>query len=369
MRVAQRVLRSCIEPTTSTAIRRANLRTHLGTAPGVGKTYAMLSEGAQRAGAGDRVIVGSIETHDRVATATQMRSLETAPPRTVEYRGQQFEEMDVDAIVRARPDLVLVDELAHTWPDGKRHRWQDVCDLLEAGVDVTTTVNIANLDSARNFAARVTGAGLVSPVPDALVREGEVVLVDLPPDALRRRIAAGDVYTTDRVGGALSRYFSTSNLEFLSRLARAWMDGNLETTGEDLVRIAGAAPPPRSVLAAVSGSSWTEPVIRRAEALARDNQAELIVVHVNVADGLQHRPSEQLVAARALACDVGAAYADVQGGSVPHALAAAAYERNASRIVVARHRSRLSEILRGSVAARLRRLVPDLEVDEVRAAN
>jgi two-component system sensor histidine kinase KdpD len=354
---------------TFAANRRAHLRTHLGTAPGVGKTYAMLNEGARRAAAGGHVVVGSIETHDRVAIATQVRGLEIAPTRTVEYRGRQFEEMNVEAIIGARPDLVLVDELAHMWPDGQRHRWQDVCDLLAAGVDVTTTVNIANLDSARDYAARVTGAGMVSPVPDALVREGEVVLVDLPPDALRRRIAAGDVFSTDRVGGALSRYFSTSNLEFLSRLARAWMDGSLASTGDDLVQIAGATPAPRSVLAAVSGSSWTEPVIRRAATLARDDQAELIVVHVDVADGLQHRSSEQLDAARALACDVGAAYAEIHGASVPHALASAAYERNASRIVLARHRSRVNEVLRGSVAVRLRRLVPDLEIDEVRTPS
>ena len=176
------------------------LRTYLGTAPGVGKTYAMLSEGRRRGERGDRVVVGWVEQHGRSETRAQLGDLLIVAPATLTYHGSTFPDLDVNAIIATGADLVLVDELAHTTPDGSRRRWEDVADIRAAGLDVLTTTNVANLRSVRDYAARLTGAGLVESVPDEVVRSGEIVLVDLPAEALRRRIASGRVYSADRVG-------------------------------------------------------------------------------------------------------------------------------------------------------------------------
>jgi len=197
------------------------LRTYLGTAPGVGKTFAMLAEGRRRAENGERVVVGWLESHGRPETGRQLGGLEVIAPRTVAYRGAVFADFDALAVIASGADVVLVDELAHATADRTRQRWEDVADVLGAGLDVITTLNVAHLRSVRDYAARVTGAGSVACVPDEFVRAGEVVLVDLPADALRRRIASGAVYSAGQVGGALADYFRAANLRALSELARA----------------------------------------------------------------------------------------------------------------------------------------------------
>jgi K+-sensing histidine kinase KdpD len=277
--------------------RLGRLRTYLGTAPGVGKTYAMLNHGWRRSEGGERVVVGWIERHGRAETQAQLRNLEVVPRRSVDYRGSRFDELDVAAIMARQPDVVLIDELAHTHVDGTRKRWEDAAELLAAGLSVMTTVNVANLVSARDYAARVTGVGTVESVPDEFVRSGEVVLIDPPPEAIRRRIAAGNVYTADTVGG--------------------------------------------------------------------EDDADLLVVHVNVADGLGRRGAKALDRYRDMAIDAGGHYVEVDGTNLADSLAAVARERHATRIVVARHRSRLNELVRGSVASRMRRLVRETPVDEV----
>jgi two-component system sensor histidine kinase KdpD len=161
--------------------------------------------------------------------------------------------------------VVLVDELAHVSPDLSRQRWEDVADVLAAGQDVVTTANIAHLRSVRDYAARIAGAGIVASVPDEFVRSGEVMLVDLPAGALRRRVASGAVYSAEQVGGALANYFRAASLRALSELARAWMAGTAEAAGEELLGRLGLTEPavPLVVLAADSGSASGEAVIRR----------------------------------------------------------------------------------------------------------
>ena len=144
------------------------LRTYLGSAPGVGKTYSMLAEGRRRAEAGERVVVGWIERHGRSETRAQLGELDVIPPRQATYRGSVFPELDVDGVLVAQPDLVLVDELAHSVPDTGRRRWEDVAELLAAGLDVATTANVANLESVRDYAARLTGVGVVESIPDQI---------------------------------------------------------------------------------------------------------------------------------------------------------------------------------------------------------
>jgi two-component system sensor histidine kinase KdpD len=343
------------------------LRTYLGTAPGVGKTFAMLAEGRRRAQDGEKVVVGWLEPHDRADTSRQVIGLDVLPPRTVAYRGAVFADFDAPAAIASGADAVLVDELAHATPDRSRQRWEDVADVLAAGMDVVTTANVAHLRSVRDYAARITGVGTVMCVPDEFVRSGEVVLVDLPPEALRARIASGAVYSAAKVGGALADYFRAANLQALSELARAWMAGTAEAVGEDLLARRGLAEPPAPpvIIAGDSGSRWGETVIQRAAELARADDAELLVVHVQIADGLAHRPAPDLARHRELTAGLGGTYAKVQGRAVAQGLADAAQARGAATVVVGRHRSRLTELAHGSVSSRLRRLLPEMAIEEV----
>jgi two-component system sensor histidine kinase KdpD len=345
-----------------------SLRTYLGIAPGVGKTFAMLAEGRRRAEDGERVVVGWIESHGRLQTSRQLSGLEVIAPRTVAYRGTVFADFDAPAAIASGADVVLVDELAHATADRTRQRWQDVADVLRAGLDVVTTMNVAHLRSVRDYAARITGVGSVACVPDEFVRAGEVVLVDLPAEALRQRIASGAVYSAGQVGGALADYFRAANLRALSELARAWMAGTAGAVGEDLLarRELAEPPAPPVILAADSGSSWGEVVIRRAAELARADDAQLLVVHVQVSDGLAHPPDGDLDRHRELTADLGGTYTQVQGHALAEALAGAARAQGAATVVVGRRRSRLAELAHGSVSSRLRRLLPAAAVDEVR---
>jgi two-component system, OmpR family, sensor histidine kinase KdpD len=345
-----------------------SLRTYLGTAPGVGKTFRMLAEGRSRAANGERAVIGWLETHGRAELSRQAEDLEVIQPRMVDYRGSAFPEFDPAAAIASGADVVLVDELAHTSPDRSRQRWEDVADVLAAGLDVVTTANVAHLQSVRDYAARITGVGTVESVPDEFVRSGEVVLVDMPAEALRRRIASGTVYSTEQVGGALADYFRAANLRALSELAEAWMAGTAEALGEDLLGRLGlteSAMPP-VVLAADSGSPSGEAVIHRAAEIAREGDAQLVVVHVRVTDGLTRgRPAEDLDRHRKLTTELGGTYIQTQGSTLEQALDKTARAQDAAIIVVGGNRSRLAELFFGSVSARLRKLLPEADVQEV----
>ncbi len=298
----------------------------------------MLAEGRRRAEAGERVVIGWVERHGRSETKAQRGDLEIVPARTVEYRGGTFSDMDVEAVLASGADLVLVDELAHWVPDRRRWRWEEVADLLANGLDVLTTANIANLSSVRDYAAQITGVGAVEFVPDEFVRAGEVELVDVPAAMLRERIAAGKVYSADLVGGALADYFRASNLEALSELGRAWVVGDAVAVGEDLLVRRGLVGPQLRpvVVAGVAGSGEDERVIRDACLLARRDDADLLVVHVNVLDGSSSRRQRQaLERSRELASELGGSYIEVDGNASAPVLAEIARARGASRVVVA----------------------------------
>jgi two-component system, OmpR family, sensor histidine kinase KdpD len=344
------------------ARRAGRLTTFLGTAPGVGKTFAMLAEARRRAEAGERVVIGWVEAHGRPATLARVADRDVIAPLTTTYRSHEFAELDVAAILASEPDVVVVDELAHTWPDGSRPRWMDVAQLLSAGVDTLTTLNVTNLLSAREYVAQITGAGPVESVPDDFVRAGEVVLVDMPADVLRRRLAAGQVFGAAQVGGALRDYFRASNLEALSELGRAWMSGELDQVGRELLARRGLGPrSPRPVVeAGISGSAWSETVILHAAELADEQDADLLVVHARIADGTVRARRDELDHYRELTESLGGSYIEVEGESPARALVDQASERPVSAVVVARHRSALGELVRGSVARQLHRLRPEL---------
>lgn len=343
-----------------------SLRTYLGTAPGVGKTFAMLAEGRRRAQAGEKVVVGWLEPQDRDGISRLADGLDMLPTRSMTYRGAVFADFDPAAATGSGADVVLVDELAHATPDLSRQRWEDVAEVLAAGLDVFTTANVAHLRSVRDYAAQITGVGPTVSVPDEFVRAGEVVLVDLPPQALRARIAAGVVYSAAQVGGALADYFRVANLEALSELTQAWLAGTAEAVAEELLVRRGLAEPSSQpvVVAGDSGSRWGEAVIHHAAGLARTDDAELLVVHVQLGDGLA-RTGQDLDGHRKLTAELGGTYIKVNGRAVAQALADAASAQDASTVVVGRHQSRLAEFAHGSTSARLRRLLPAVSIEEV----
>ena len=211
-----------LEETAPPAQQRGSFKVFLGYAPGVGKTYNMLSEGIRRYSRGEDVVVGVVETHGRRPIGELVGKLETVPKRKLEYKGTVFEEMDVDAIIARKPQVVLVDELAHTNIEGSKHpkRYQDVMDILDARIDVLSTMNVQHIESLTPTVERITGVHMRETVPDWVVQRAvEIVMADLTPQALQTRMRRGDIYPVDRAERALANFFRPGNLIALRELA------------------------------------------------------------------------------------------------------------------------------------------------------
>ncbi len=335
---------------------RGHLRIYLGAAPGVGKTFAMLDEGWRRHDRGTDVVVGFVETHGRPKTAAQLRDLEIVPRRVMTHRGATFEELDIEAVLARRPEVVLIDEMAHTNVPGSRHakRYEDIELALEAGIDVITTVNIQHLESVNDVVERITGVKQRETVPDAVVRAADQVeLVDMTPEALRRRMAHGNIYAVDKVDAALGNYFRIGNLSALRELALLWVADKVDAGLHDYMEAQGIEGPWETrerVVVAVTGSPSGEDLIRRAARMAQRAKADLLGVHVQASDGLAAGPSELLEVHRRLLADLGGEYHEVIGGEVAPALTQFARAENATQLVLgATRRSRWAELTRGSV--------------------
>src|SRR5665213_1006413 len=285
---------------------RGRLRIYLGPAPGVGKTYAMLDEGWRRRARGADVVVGLVVTHDRPNTIAQIRDLEIVPPQRIEYRGAVWEEIDVDAIIARRPQTVLVDELAHSNVPGSRNekRWQDIEQLLAAGIEVISTVNVQHLESVNDVVNRITGVIQRETVPDAVVRRADQIeLVDMSPEALQRRMAHGNIYAPEKVDAALGNYFRVGNLGALRELALLWVADRVEDSLQAYMGQHGIAGPWETrerVMVALTGAPGNDQVIRRAARMARRTQGDLLGVHVVSDDGLKREMSDLLARHRAL---------------------------------------------------------------------
>ena len=239
---------------------RGTLRIYLGAAAGVGKTFAMLNEGRRRRDYGEDVVVAFVETHGRQKTAAQVGDLEVVPRRKLDYRDGTFEELDVDAVLARKPQIALVDELAHTNVPGSRNekRWEDVEELLEAGINVISTMNVQHLESLNDVVEQITGVKQRETIPDAVVRRAdEIQLVDLTPLALRNRLARGDVYPPERIDTALANYFRPGNLTALRELALAWLGDRVDEALAEYRERHGIAEPWETrerVLVALTGS-------------------------------------------------------------------------------------------------------------------
>lgn len=359
-------------------MKRGRLRVLLGMAPGVGKTYEMLEEGRRLAAEGRDVVIAIVETHGRAATAAQADGLEVVPRRTVAHRGVTLDEMDVDAVRQRHPGLALVDELAHTNAPGARNdkRWQDVDELLAAGIDVITTVNVQHIASLNDVVEKITGVAQRETVPDAVVRAADQIeVVDLAPQSLRDRLSAGFVYPAERIDAALSNYFRLGNLTALRELALLWLADEVDSALRSYRTehgIEGSWQARERVVVALTGGAEGETLLRRgARIAARSSGGELLAVHVSSQDGLRAMAPGTLDAQRALVEQLGGTYHQVVGDDVATALVEFARSVNASQLVIGvSRRGRLAAALSGpGIGATVIRSSGDIDVHIVNHAR
>ncbi|WP_068928760.1 sensor histidine kinase [Planobispora rosea] len=353
---------------------QGRLRVYLGAAPGVGKTFAMLEEGLRGMERGRDVVVGLVETHGRARTAALLDGMEVVPRRILFHRGESFTEMDTEAVIARRPGVALVDELAHTNAPGSRNakRWQDIEQILEAGIDVVSTVNIHHLESLTDVVRRITGVTQRETVPDEVVRRADQVeLVDMTPQALRRRLAHGNIYAPEEIDAALSSYFREGNLTALRQLALLWVAGKVDEQLEHYRAehgIAGTWEVRERVVVALTGGPEGDTLIRRAARVAgRSSGADLLAVHVTRAGGgLSDASPAHLARQRALVEALGGSYHQVVGQDVPRALLDFARGVNATQLVVgASRRGRLAQVLSRGVGTEIIALSGSIDVHMV----
>lgn len=349
---------------------RGKLRVYLGAAPGVGKTFAMLDEGHRRRDRGTDVVVGYVETHGRPKTREALGDLEVIERAKVEYKGTVQEEMDLAAILERNPAVVLVDELAHTNVPGSTHekRWQDVETLLDAGIKVITTVNIQHLESLNDVTESITGVRQRETVPDHFVRAADQIeLVDMSPQALRRRMAHGNIYTPQKVDAALSNYFREGNLTALRELALLWLADRVDE-GLDHYRdqheIQGTWATRERIVVAVTGGPESSTLMRRAARIAtRRAGGEWLALYVTRHDGLSGVSPDQLAALRAKTEELGGTFHAIVGDDASEAILGFAKAENANQVIVgASRRGRLSTVLRPGIGERVIAASGDIDV-------
>lgn len=317
----------------------------LGAAPGVGKTYTMLSRARELRRQGRDVVVGIVETHGRGETAALTDGLEILPRHRVAYQGRWLDEMDLDALLARRPQIALVDELAHRNAPGSRHerRWQDVIELLDAGIDVHTTINIQHLESLNDVVHRITGVRVSETVPDIVFdRLRDIVLVDLPPRELIERLHQGKVYLPEQAAQALQAFFSPSNLIALRELAMQTAADRVDSDlrEDQAARGLPGLPLRRRVLVAIDGRGQSEYLVRAARRIAERRDAPWSVVTVQVSDAVDDAQQCEIDQAFALARRLGAETEVLRGARIPDALLDHATQSGASTLVLGRTRER-----------------------------
>ncbi|AVH56030.1 sensor histidine kinase [Streptomyces dengpaensis] len=350
---------------------RGKLRIYLGAAPGVGKTYAMLSEAHRRVERGTDCVVAFVEHHSRARTEVMLHGLEQVARKELEYRGSVFTEMDVDAVLGRAPAVAVVDELAHTNIPGSRNdkRWQDVEELLAAGIDVISTVNIQHLESLGDVVESITGVRQRETVPDEVVRRADQIeLVDMSPQALRRRMAHGNIYKSDKVDAALSNYFRPGNLTALRELALLWVADRVDeylTEYRSEHRVSKIWGSRERIVVGLTGGPEGRTLIRRAARLAEKGAGgEVMAVYISRSDGLTSASPKELAVQRTLVEDLGGTFHHVIGEDVPAALLEFARGVNATQIVlgVSRRKGWQYVLGPGVGATVARESGPDLDV-------
>jgi two-component system sensor histidine kinase KdpD len=351
---------SALEELEGAVVPAGRFRLYLGSAAGVGKTCAMLDEGWRRHERGADVVVGFVETHGRTRTAEMIRDLEVVPRRRALYRGAEFEEMDLDAVLARRPEVVLVDELAHTnVPGASRHekRWEDVLELLDAGIAVISTVNVQHIESIADAVESITATKVRERVPDWVVRRADQIeLIDSSPEQLRRRMLHGHIYPEAKVPDALAGFFQTKNLAALRELALRYV---ADETEEDLLTRLRDETPDRvwetaeRVLAVATGAPGDEGLIHRAARMATRLKTTLVVAVV----GEGERTTDDVTRHEELAHvaeDVGAEVVDVFADDLAATVVALAAENQITQLIVsAPAKSRFGGLRRSSPLVRL----------------
>jgi two-component system sensor histidine kinase KdpD len=346
---------------------RGQLRVYLGSAPGVGKSYRMLDEGWRRRERGTDVVIGYVETHKRPKTDALVRDLEMVPRATYEYRGGTFEEMDLEGVLARKPEVVLVDELAHTNAPGATNekRWQDIEAMLDAGIDVITTVNIQHLESVNDVVEKITGITQQETVPDSVVRRAEQIeLVDITPEALRRRMAHGNIYTADKIDASLSNYFRVGNLSALRELALLWLADRVEDAlqrYQDEHEIDATWETRERLIVGVIGGASDEILLRRAARIASRTGAEIVAVHVVPADSVHHGPVDTSLA-QELVTEFEGKYREIVDDDTATALVAFARSERGTQIILGSSHSRRWYRPFGGVIQNVMRHTPDLDV-------
>jgi two-component system sensor histidine kinase KdpD len=338
--------------------RRGDLRIYLGAAPGVGKTCAMLGEAHRRLERGTDVVAAVVETHGRKKVGELIKGIEVIPPHYISYRGGTFPELDVEAVLRRKPEVALVDEYAHSNVPGSTHdkRWQDIETLLDAGITVISTLNIQHLESLNDVVAQITGVEQRETVPDEIVRKAaQIELVDITPEALRRRLAHGNVYPSERIDAAMTNYFRAGNLTALREIALLWLadqvDSALAKYRADQ-KITDTWEARERVVVAVTGGLESETLVRRASRIASRSGAQLMVVHVVRGDGLSGVSPREMGKVRELAASLGATVHLVVGDEVSCALLDFARETNATQLVLgSSRRSRWARVFSEGIGA------------------
>jgi two-component system sensor histidine kinase KdpD len=321
----------------------------LGYAPGVGKTHTMLTEAIRRHARGEDVVIGVVETHGRKAVGELVTSLEVMPRKKIDYKGAQFEEMDVDVLLARKPCVALVDELAHTNIEGSKHpkRYEDVLELLDAGIDVLSTMNIQHLESVTPTVQEVTGIQVRETVPDwVLQRVNEVVMIDLTPEALQNRMRRGDVYPQERVGRALGNFFRETNLIALRELALRQVAQQVDLSLErhrgqeefDSDRKAIAIR--ERIAVCISSNPAARNLIARGARMAQGMNADLFVVYTDLGQDSSEANQRTLNANIHFAENVGASIVRVKGKSVAEAVAEFVNEKHITQVIFGRSATR-----------------------------
>ncbi|HTR27334.1 MAG TPA: universal stress protein [Terriglobales bacterium] len=336
-----------LEETAPAAKKSGVFKLFIGYAPGVGKTHTMLTEAIRRKSRGEDVVIGVIETHGRKAVGELVQQLEIVPRKAIEYKGAQFEEMDVDAILARRPRVALIDELAHTNIEGSKHRkrYEDVFELLDAGIDVLSTMNIQHLESVTPTVQGVTGIQVRETVPDwVLQRVNEVVMIDLTPEALQNRMRRGDVYPQERVGRALENFFRETNLIALRELALRHVaqavDFTLEQRREVLEKDKTTVAIRERIAVCISSNPAAQYLIARGARMAQAMNADLFVVYTDMGQDTSEENQRTLNANLHFAENVAAKIVRLKGKSVAPAVAEFVNEKHITQVVFGRSATR-----------------------------
>jgi len=314
----------------------------LGYAPGVGKSFNMLSEGIRRHSRGEDVVIGVVETHGRAGIAELASKLETVPRRTLQYKGASFEEMDLDAILGRKPQVVLIDELAHTNIEGTKHtkRYEDVMDLLDAGIDVLSTMNVQHIESLLPTILNITGVHVRETVPDWVIqRVNEIVLADLTPEALQTRMRRGDIYPIERAEKALGHFFQPGNLIALRELALQQVTRAVDRSLECYLEREGLGKNlalRERIAVCVSSSPAAQYLVARAARMAQRIEAELYVIYVDI--GTDETPEDQRSLSQNLrfAENLGAKIVRTKGKKVAEEVAKVVRENHITQVVFGR---------------------------------